>query len=289
VRSSIAETVRQMLGGGPDDLDDYGHPVGDPGLFGPGSVAWEVHRDLPSMLYGGFSALMFQTLHPLAMAGVAAHSNFRHDPTGRLRRTARFVAGTTFGSEEFAERLFAEVRAVHQRVVGVAQDGRPYSASDPDLLTFVHTTEAYSFLRSHQRYGGRPLVRAEKDRYFAETAVIARRLGATDVPESLTAVRGYFASLADELAATPDALDTLRFLRRPPAGPPAAAVAYRIVIEAAIDLLPGFAQRLLGQQRGARLAIGPRRAGALALAHTLRWALGPSIVAEAASARAGAR
>jgi hypothetical protein len=112
----------------------------------PDGVARMVHADLPAMLIGGLSALLLQTLHPLAMAGVAEHSNYQADALGRLRRTARFVGTTTFGTVREAEDAIAQVQRVHRRVKGFAADGRPYSADDPDLVTFIHAAETWSFL-----------------------------------------------------------------------------------------------------------------------------------------------
>src|SRR6266487_1033341 len=54
--------------------EQYTDPPGDPGFFGPGSATWHVHGDA-SMLIGGISALMLQTLHPLAMAGVRSEEH----------------------------------------------------------------------------------------------------------------------------------------------------------------------------------------------------------------------
>ena len=105
------------------------------------------------MFVGGMRALLLQSLHPLAMAGVAEHSDYRHDPWGRLQRTADFLAATTFGPESEAERAVARVRAVHEHVQGVAADGRPYRANDPHLLRWVHLAELESFLVAYRRYG----------------------------------------------------------------------------------------------------------------------------------------
>src|SRR5690606_19920449 len=105
-------------------------------LFGPQSACWKVHGDFTSMLIGGVGALLLQMLHPLALAGVVDHSNFRQDMLGRLRRTGQFVAGTTYGNTADAERLIARVRQIHAAVSGLAPDGRPYAASDPHLLTW---------------------------------------------------------------------------------------------------------------------------------------------------------
>ena len=76
------------------------------------------------MMVGGIAALMLQALHPLAMAGVDEHSDFRVDPLGRLRRTSAFVAAVTFGATPLVEQHIAMVRAIHTRVTGTAADGR---------------------------------------------------------------------------------------------------------------------------------------------------------------------
>ncbi len=134
------------------------------------------------MFVGGMRALLFQSLHPLAMAGVAQHSDYRSDPWGRLRRTADFLAATTFGPASQAQRAVDTVHRVHERVVGTASDGRPYAANDPHLLEWVHIAELDSFLAAHDRYGERPLVGNERDRYVADAAVVARGAGCDRPP-----------------------------------------------------------------------------------------------------------
>jgi uncharacterized protein (DUF2236 family) len=274
----IAGGIRRSLGDSPGAIEDYAGPPGDPGLVGPDSMAWKVHADLPGMLIGGFAALMFQTLHPLAMAGVAAHSRFREDPLGRLQRTARFVAGTTFGAMPFVEELIGEVTAVHERVRGIAPDGRPYSAADPELLTFVHVTEVSSFLAGFQRYSPRPLLRAEKDQYFDEVAEIARRLGAKDVPTSLNEVRAYIGQILPELTRSAQSDEALEFLRRPVGTAASDAIAQRIIVTAAVDLLPRPIQALISPTSliPGRRAVVLAAAGSFAVA--TRWAIGPSPV-----------
>ena len=132
----------------------------------------------------GCGRLLLQSLHPLAMAGVAEHSNYRDDPWGRLQRTSTFLAETTFGSAVDAQRAVDRVRGIHRRVHGVAADGRPYTATDPHLLEWVHIAEADSFLRAHQLYGAAPLDQAGRDGYVADMAEIAARLGVIDPPRS---------------------------------------------------------------------------------------------------------
>lgn len=215
----------------------------DPGLFGPDSVAWRVHRDT-SMFVGGLRALLLQTLHPLTMAGVAEHSDYRSDPWGRLRRTALYVGTTTYGSTPAASSAIARVRAVHEHVRGIAPDGRPYAATDPHLLAWVHATEVDSFLRAFRRYGGEPLTSSDADRYVAEMAVVGRELGAEDVPTDVAGLRRWLQGVRPELMAGRQAHDAVRFLLLPPV-PLVTRGPYGLIAAAAVGLLPPFARRAL--------------------------------------------
>jgi len=154
---------------------------GDAGLFGPDSVTWRVHAH-PSALVGGLRALLVQTMHPLAMAGVAQHSRYRDDPLGRFRRTAEFVNATTYGTTAEAEAAIALVRRIHTRVNGVAPDGRAYRADDPALLSWVHNVEVDSIAAAYHRFGP-GFAPGDADRYVAEMTTLAVLMGADDVQE----------------------------------------------------------------------------------------------------------
>jgi len=262
-------------------FEQYTDPPGDPGLFGPGSATWRVHGD-PSMLIGGLSALLLQTLHPLAMAGVAQHSNYREDPLGRLSRTGSFVTGTTYGSTETAERLIKLVKGIHRRVRGTAPDGRPYAASDPDLVAWVHATEVANFLKAHQRFNPFPVRGDQADRYLHEMGVIAERLGAERIPRTRVALRAYFRDLRPELEAGDQCVDAVRFLTAPMRdGKPMLAAAHQVVIQAAIGLLPGWARDMLGLRLPSlaqQAVVGP---AALALMGTLRLTGEPPPISQA--------
>jgi uncharacterized protein (DUF2236 family) len=232
------------------------------------------------MLIGGLRSLLLQTLHPLAMAGVAQHSDFRHDPWGRLHRTGQFVATTTYGSSADAEAAIQRVRHIHSHVRGTSSEGVPYRADDPALLAWVHATEVDSFWRAYRRYGGNDaqrVPRTEADRYVAEMAVVGRLLGVVDPPETAADLRGYLSSVRPELRATPEARDAVRFLLNPPA-PLAARPVYLLVMGGAVGLLPGFVRREL------RLALPPGiepfmvRPAARTLLDVLGWVLGPPAV-----------
>lgn len=283
VSRQIMAPIAQAMGS--DRLPDvqYTHPPGDPGWFGPGSVTWRVHGD-PSMLVGGLSALLLQTLHPLAMAGIADHSNYRKEPLRRLARTSSFVTGTTYGSSDVADRLTETIKAIHRRVRGTAPDGRPYSADEPELITWVHVTEVASFLRAHQRFVPFPVRGELADRYFHEMAIVAQKLGASDVPRSRVAVRAYFRGIRPELEASEQALDAIRFLtapmRRPPN--PFVGIAHQIVVQAAVSLLPSWARMMLGVRQPAMLDWAMVRPATHLIMGTLRFAGGtPGPIAEA--------
>jgi uncharacterized protein (DUF2236 family) len=209
--------------------------------FPPDSPIARVHGDA-SMFPGGLAALLLQSLHPLAMAGVEQHSGYRGDPWGRLARTSRFLAVTTYGTPAEARRQIAAVRAVHRRVTGTAPDGRPYAASDPHLLSWVHVCEVDCFLRAHQRYGATPLTPEEADEYVAQTARVATALGAVDVPTTVREVGELLAAYRPELRSTPAARATARYLVVNPPLPLALRPAYLPIAAAAVGLLPVWAR-----------------------------------------------
>lgn len=230
---------------------DYDNPAGDPGLFDPGSATWQVHADFAGMLSGGLCALVLQTLHPAALAGVWDHSNFRTDLVGRLRRTTHFVAGTSYAPTDQAEKLIARVRRIHDQVQGHTQTGEPYSANDPALLTWVHVTEAFGFLQGYRRFAG-PVPPADADRYYDETRRIAEALGARNVPCSEADVAAYFDGVQPQLAYTDRSREVLRVLHTMRLPVPMAGLSRGIFLGAGMSLLPDWAVSRLGMDRAER-------------------------------------
>jgi uncharacterized protein (DUF2236 family) len=287
LRMRIGAALNATVHGEDLHLARYRVPQGDPGLFGPHSVLWRIHSDAPGMITGGIAALLLQSLHPLAIAAVDQHSDFRSDPIGRLNRTAGFVSVTSYGSTRAAEEALARVRDLHASIRGTAPDGRPYSAADPALLTWVHTAEAASFLRGYQVFGPSRLTRAEQDRYLAEAATVARHLGAAGVPTSISEVRAYFAGIRRELAPTPPALAAAQFLRRF-GTTPARRAATRILFNGAVGLLPPWAARALELERPPFAGTWVDRPAVHALGAVLRYGSRPSAILDAAYARTAA-
>ncbi|MEY2621330.1 MAG: hypothetical protein RIT26_1150, partial [Pseudomonadota bacterium] len=157
---AIGQRVRAVAGSA-SALDDFKTPLGDPGLFGPQSMAWRVHAHFTAMMVGGLSSLMVQALHPRALAAVWDHSNFRHDLKARLGRTAYFVAATTYGGRAQALRVIDRVNAIHAGLRGTDPFGRPYVANDPELIRWVHLVEVLSFLDGYQHLSLTPLTPAQ--------------------------------------------------------------------------------------------------------------------------------
>lgn len=285
LRDAVGDAVRLTLAGpSTRSPDDFVHRGSDPGLFGPDSVTWQVHGT-PAMIIGGLRALFLQTLHPLAMAGVADHSNYRHDPLGRLHRTSDFVGVTTYGTTERAEEALAAVRAVHRRIQGTTPGGRPYSALDPHLICWVHVTEVDSFLAAHQRYATGPaLTPAQADRYVAEMARIPVALGADpdEVPRSVEELQAFLADVRPELRYGAQARSAIRFLVVPPL-PLVTRGPYGVVAAAALGLLPPWARRMLWLPPIAVADPLVARPAAAAMVRALEWLLDPPPASAAAT------
>jgi uncharacterized protein (DUF2236 family) len=242
--------VRQTLGrgllgmvAGPDGPANRAriHQTPGPRWFAEDRPIRRVHADA-SMFVGGLRALLLQSLHPLAMAGVAEHSDYRGDPWGRLQRTSTFLAVTTFGPAADAQRAVDRVRGIHQRVHGIAADGRPYHASDPHLLEWVHIAEVDSFLLAHQLYGAAPLDQRGRDGYVADTARVATALGVSDPPLTEKQLRERIESYRPELSGTARAREAARFLLLTPPLPIAARAPYGLLAATSVSMLPAWAR-----------------------------------------------
>lgn len=241
------------------------------GLFGPNSVTWRVHADVTGMMVGGIASLFLQMLHPRVLAGVWDHSNFRADMHGRLRRTARFIAVTTYGGREEAEAAIARVRRIHDQVRGVLPDGTPYAASEPWLLAWVHVTETWCFLEGWRVYGEPRMSRADQDRYFAEMARIGAALGADPVPRSRREAELLMARFRPELRVDGRTRWVRDLLLRTASQDPLTAAVQAVGNRAAIALLPAWARRMHGLA-SPPLARPLVQGATYAVAGAIRWA-----------------
>lgn len=243
-------------------------------LCPPGGVAWRVHGDVTGMIVGGVAALLLQMLHPKALAGVWDHSDFKANMHGRLRNTARFIAVTTYGARSDAEAAIARVRRIHDHVNGTLPDGTPYDANDPHLLAFVHIAGSAMFLAGWRRFGEPGMSAADRDRYWAEVATIARLLGADPVPETEAEANALLTSYLGELRGDTRSRTIRDIILNAQPEQLRAVPLQALLMRSAIDLLPPAARRLHGLRSSGfgKPAIGVATFG---LASTLRWALAP--------------
>jgi uncharacterized protein (DUF2236 family) len=244
--------------------------VSDEALFERDSPIRMVHAGVVSMMVGGIRSLLLQMLHPHALQGVLDHSDFRADMHGRLRRTARFIAVTTFAHRDDAMAAIARVNRIHAKVSGALPDGTAYSATDPRTLAWVHVAEATSFLEAYLAYVRPAMPATEQDEYFRQFAVIARALGAEPAPETREQAEALVADLRGDLGASEPAREIARLvLTQRPEGAPIAV--QRALGTAAVDLLPPYARTMLGLERPVARAI-PARLATRTMSETLRWA-----------------
>jgi uncharacterized protein (DUF2236 family) len=268
LRRKLVEKVRGVF----NDVEggEAPVPVSDQALFERDSPIRMVHADVVSMMVGGIRGLLLQMLHPHALQGVLDHSSFRADMHGRLRRTARFIAITTFGHRDEAMAAIERVNRIHAAVSGTLPDGTPYSATNPRTLAWVHVAEATSFLAAYLRHVRPDMPHAARDEYYHQFAVIARALGADPVPETQREAEALLREMRRELRGTPEArqIAQLVLTQRPGGSPPAVQA---MLGAEAVALLPPFARSLLGLERPGIGGI-PARAATWGMGKTLRWA-----------------
>ncbi|MCT2138169.1 oxygenase MpaB family protein [Dietzia cinnamea] len=272
-RRRVGLVVRSRIAG--DDADARRHQIwlseGER-WNSPDDAICRVNGDA-SMFAAGLTALLLQSLHPGAMAGVADHSDYRGDPWGRLQRTSQFIATTTFGTIPDASALIRAINGAHRTVVGTDHRGRPYDARDPHLLRWVHVAEIWSFLECHRLYGREKLFASDRDDYVRQAARTGLMLGARGVPLTVRELEDALESYRPELEASPAALDARRFLLD---GPPMAWTdkpAYALLRAGAVAALPGWVRAMLelpAEPLGSRdLGLAAGRTGV----STLRWVL----------------
>lgn len=268
LRLKLVEQVRGVF----NDTSKGQKPVppSDSALFEKDTPIRMVHADLVGMMTGGIRSLMLQMLHPHALQGVLDHSNFREDMHGRLRRTAQFIAVTTFGERERALAAIERVNRIHAQVTGTLPDGMPYEANNPRTLAWVHLVEAQSFLAGYLRHVRPDMPASEQDEYYRQFAVIARALGADPVPETRAEADTIFRELRMDLRPSPEAREVAQLVlsQKPEGTPP---LVQTVIGAEAVAMLPDWARSMLRLQRP-RLTALPARAATWGVGKTLRWA-----------------
>lgn len=285
-RSHLLTTLSGNSDGRPawvDRLEDGN----DAGFFGPGSAAWAVHGELPTMV-AGIRSLLMQALHPGALAGVHDWSRYRDDPLGRLTGTIQWLMTVTFADTATAVSESSRVGRFHERVTGTYLDAagetREYSAGQPELLSWVHNVFTDSFLACHLLWGSD--IPGGADAYVREWAKAGELIGVNNPPRSAADLQNQLSAVytAGTLKRDERVREIVRFIRNPPLSP-AVLPAYRIMFAGAVASIPREYRALLGLRRPLFPAITATR---LVLG-TVRRILGRSSTSEQAALRRLAR
>ncbi|WP_264921739.1 oxygenase MpaB family protein, partial [Tanticharoenia sakaeratensis] len=176
-----------------------------------------------------------------------------------------------YGHRHDALEAIGRVRKIHTRIIGTLPDGTPYRADDPALLAWVHLTETISFLDAWCRFAEPRMSQIDRDAYVHDMARIGRLLGADPVPDTEFEARRQMQR--SRVMLTCDMrTDTVRdLLLDQPLSLPGGRATQRLLMQAAIDLLPFWARRLHGIPSS-----GPGMpavsAATLGMARTIRWA-----------------
>lgn len=224
---------------------DFSTPIGEPALASPDSVSWQIFKNPLSLFIGGVAAVILELAEPRVRTGVWEHTTFRENPRRRMQRTGMAAMMTVYGPRSHAEAMIARVGHMHERVHGATNDGAPYRADDPELLNWVHATASFGFLEAYSAYV-HALGSAQCDRYYAEGATSSRLYGATGAPASRQELQALFAAMQSKLEPSPVIFEFLDIVCRMPLLPRALRPIQRLLVRAAVDILPAWVRDRLG-------------------------------------------
>ena len=282
-RHVIGSNLRRITAS-KSSIESFTTPAGDPGLFGPSSMAWRVHAHFTSMMVGGLSSLMVQALHPRALAAVWDHSDFRSNLKDRLGATAYFVAATTYGSQDMAMRAIERVNAIHAKVKGVDLNGQAYVANEEVLIRWVHLVEVVSFVDAYQALSGQPLTPEQVDQYIQEMTLVGHHLGAKELPTTYRATQHALTEFNDQLAYNERTRLVVQAIRAYPSEIWDQAL-IQLILKSAEHNLPAWASGMLGITQTCDLEVHLTRAALRLLSAPIQWALDQEGVAAVARQR----
>lgn len=261
---TAARALIQPASGGP--AVDFSRPAGEEALVQASSVSWRIFKNPVSLFVGGVAAVILELAEPAVRTGVWEHSSFRSDPRRRLQRTGLAAMVTVYGARSQAEAMIAAIVRLHERVTGHTPAGEAYRANDVALLTWVQATAGFGFAEAYHRYV-RALSPDELDRLYAEGAPAARLYGALDAPGSAAELQALFESKRARLEASPIVFEFLDIIRAAPVFPPLLRPFQRLLVRAAVEMVPDWVRERLGlgpaDGLSAWQAALVRRAGAL--------------------------
>jgi uncharacterized protein (DUF2236 family) len=134
---------------------------------------------------------------------------------------------------------------MHAKVAGKTPAGVPYSAGDAHLLTWVQATAAFGFAEAYSRYVD-PLSEADLDALYGEGAPVSQLYGALDAPRSEAQRRALFDSMQARLEPSPIIFQFLEIMREMPAFPRPLLWMQRMLVRAAVEMIPDRIRECLG-------------------------------------------
>ena len=245
LRRRLDPAVRAFLHRAEGGEIDFAHPQGEEALLHPNSVSWRIFKNPVALFVGGVAAVILELAEPAVRSGIWEHSSFRQDPMGRLRRTGLAALVTVYGPRSIAEPMIARVVRMHAKVVGQTPAGIPYAANDAQLLTWVQATAGFGFAEAYSRYV-RPLAAWESDALCSEGTLASRLYGAVHAPKSTAELRALFDSMRGRLEPSPIVFEFLRIMRDTPCFPAPLHWMQRMMVRAAVDLIPDWIRECLG-------------------------------------------
>lgn len=224
---------------------DFSKPAGEEALSKPSSVSWRVFKNPVTLFIGGVTAVILEFAEPRVRSGVWDYSSFRIDPVKRMKRTGLAAMVTVYGARSVAERMIDGVVRMHGRVAGVTPHGQPYTANDPDLLSWVQATATFGFMESYSAYAS-VLSDEERDTSYRDSRHSAKLYGAVDAPASLAEQQAFFSEMRDWLEPSPIIFEFLDIMRQAPALPQPAQLAQGLLVRAAVELVPAEIREITG-------------------------------------------
>lgn len=224
---------------------DFSQPTGEQALISHDSLSWRIFRNPVALFIGGVAAVILELAEPKVRTGVWEHSSFRKQPMQRLQRTGLAAMVTVYGTQSVAEKMIAGVVRRHGQVTGLTPAGEPYNANDVDLLTWVQATAGFGFAQAYHFYV-RPLRQDELDQVYLEGAPAARLYGALDAPCCYAEMQALFERMRSRLEASPIVFEFLDIMRTTPIFPAAMRPIQRLLIRAAVEMMPAWVRERLG-------------------------------------------
>jgi uncharacterized protein (DUF2236 family) len=172
------------------------------GVFGPGSLTWQIDRE-SAIFLGAGRALLLQLAHPWVAAAIEQHSDAFANPVGRFHRTFGTVFAMVFGT---LDQSMSAARHLHRRhasitgqlpwTAGPFSAGATYCANAIPALRWVYATLIETALVAYELVLP-PITPRQRDRYYRESQLFAGLFGISNeyLPRDWAEFSTYFSAM----------------------------------------------------------------------------------------------